>query len=165
MRSYSIRDLCRQAADPEVSPDALAHLVTLTDGHVARSHRVRLVAALLGNPALSLRDAADLLGAAPARCDRHPSYRFKQGPRMNGDLIWRLFQQHRCSTRQWNRATLKKDDDRLPLPLIRALRDNPAWTLHRLTDPCLARLPDDVVLRVWKSVVWRFELPPYVGPW
>lgn len=65
MRSYSIRDLCREAADPEVSPDALARLVTLTDGHVARSHRVRLVAALLGNPALPLDDAVYLIERAP----------------------------------------------------------------------------------------------------
>lgn len=125
MRSYSIRNLCREAADPTTPTKRLAVFVDGA-GRFFGSYRVRLRAALLSNPALPLADAVRLIKMAPKR---RPYSR------------WDCYMGH--------------FDERMAVPICRAIESNSAWTLYRITDSRLDQLDQDVATRLahlWPEV-------------
>ena len=168
MRGYSIRALCREAADPETPP---ARLVALADRLVdlAPSHDLRLTAALLSNPGLPHDLAVSLLYPCP-RVDRPAALRYKPGPRLSSEGLFALYVRARIHVRIWARASTPRQDKQLPAVVCRALQGNPAWDLYRLSDPALSRLPGPVRAAIalsylWPSVSDAWWSDPDVPPW
>lgn len=168
MRSYSIRDLCREATDPTTPAE---RLVALADRLVdlAPSHDLRLTAALLSNPGLPHDLAISLLHPCP-RVDRAPSFRPKPGPRVSGDALFALYVRARITVTTWAKASSPRLDIRLPVPVCRALQSSAAWDLYRLTDPSLAQLPPRVrsalaLSDLWPGVCEAWQADPDAPPW
>lgn len=132
MRNYSIRDLCREAADPTTPVERLDYLADEARIRLRSSHRVRLIAALLSNPAAPLGLADALIAEAPAR----------------------ISCRSRASRSLFRNIRVQGDDERLPASLCRALASNPAWNLHRLADPPLSGLLKCTRERLANSLVW-----------
>lgn len=153
MRSYSIRDLCREAADPTAPAERLAKIADEAD-RIGRSHRVRLYAALLGNPALPSVAITSLVEAAPQRLNRPAKHRVRPGPRLEFWQMERALARGEITLMEKWKACQWKDSNALPAPVVRALAGNPALALSRIADPLLASLGDEARGRVAISEVW-----------